>query len=113
MRDRLVAVYGSLKKGFGNHRLLEKADFVGTDRISGWVMYHLGGFPGIIAGEGDISIELYKVNRTEFRHLDMLEGYPSFYNRKQVTTNEGEAWIYYLNDENMYSDHPIVENGVW
>ena len=114
-KDTLVAVYGSLKKGFGNHGLLTNAEFLGEDAIKGWRMLHLGGFPGIIDGNDEeaIHIELYKVDEGEFERLDMLEGFPSFYNRKKVPTSQGDAWIYYLSEPERYSNSDVVESGVW
>lgn len=92
----LVAVYGSLKAGFGNHRVLGDSELVGPQRLSGWDMYSMGSFPAIVPGEGDISVEIYKVGSDSIAgNLDMLEGYPSFYNRIEVETGFGLAWIYY------------------
>lgn len=115
-KKHLVAVYGSLKRGFGNHQLLTDAEFLGEDTIGGWRMLHLGGFPGIIDGNSEeiILIEAYKVSDDEFTRLDSLEGYPSFYNRKQVSTSFGDAWIYFLNDQEYYAkQNTVVKSGVW
>lgn len=111
----LVAVYGSLRKGLHNHRLLEQADLVGTARISGFKMYSMGGFPFIThedATEQDtIQIEVYAVTPREMRSLDQLEGYPSFYNRELVDTPYGKAWIYFIdNERDGYS--PVID-GDW
>ena len=102
-----------MKKGHGNHRLLTEAEFIGEDRITGWTMKHLGGFPGIIPGEGNISIEVYKVNEIELARLDRLEGYPRFYDRQQVNTMHGEAWIYHLANPDRYETNEIIRDGVW
>jgi gamma-glutamylcyclotransferase (GGCT)/AIG2-like uncharacterized protein YtfP len=113
-KQHTVAVYGSLKKGFGNHRLLTNAEYLGVDKIDGWDMYGLGGFPGIVAGEGSIHIEVYKVDDEEMARLDMLEGYPSFYDRKQVSTQHGDAWVYFLaTPENYIDTCAVVPTGRW
>lgn len=92
----LVAVYGSLKEGFGNHRVLGDSELVGSQWLSGWDMYSMGSFPAIVPGEGYISVEIYQVGSDSIAgNLDMLEGYPSFYNRVEVETELGLAWIYY------------------
>lgn len=110
----LVAVYGSLRQGLHNHRLLENSEFIGTDRIPNWEMYSYGGFPFIAPSSTSdtILIEVYDVTEDEFASLDMLEGYPSFYNRKQVSTEYGDAWIYFIDYEDT-NDFTPVPNGDW
>lgn len=92
----LVAVYGSLRRGMGNHRLLTSSEQLTTERIKGFDMFSLGGYPFIKPGDGEITIEVYAVDSHTFRRLDSLEGYPSFYNRMLVQTSVGKAWIYYI-----------------
>jgi gamma-glutamylcyclotransferase (GGCT)/AIG2-like uncharacterized protein YtfP len=82
MKKHIVFVYGTLRAGCGNHRLLQQpgATRLAADaevRISGYKMLHLGGFPGIIPGEptDEIVGELYAVNDEVLRSLDYLEGY--------------------------------------
>lgn len=111
----LVAVYGSLRKGLSNHRLLEQADFLGYTQTTGFKMYSLGGFPFITheqANEQDIiTIEVYAVTQEEMRRLDGLEGYPSFYNRELIDTPYGKAWIYFIDGER--DGYPSVTDGDW
>lgn len=108
----LVFVYGSLKKNYPNHYLLETSDKV-SDFVTppDYTMYSLGGFPAIVKG-GDTPItgEVYSVDDKTFARLDVLEGYPHFYNREKINTDHGEAWIYFLEDH--YGDK-VVENGIW
>lgn len=113
-KKHLVAVYGSLRRGMGNHRLLERAQYEGTCFVSGFEMYSLGGFP-FIRPDNDkdkkVFAELYKVSDNEFARLDMLEGYPHFYNRKQIQTPDGAAWIYFI--DQVGDPSMIVEDGDW
>ena len=115
-QDFLVAVYGSLRKGMGNHPLLERGDatFLSAERITGWDMYSMGGFPFISPAteQSEIKIEVYKVNHTTMLRLDQLEGYPSFYDRKLVHTTKGLAWIYFIQGNNL-SKYPPVASGDW
>ena len=108
----LVAVYGSLRKGLGNHYLLEDATYLGTTTTQGFTMYSLGGFPYIkpSSNSSDIIIEVYKVTPEEFTRLDRLEGYPRFYDRKEIKTEFGTAWIYFIDE---HRDVPKVPNGDW
>lgn len=110
-----VAVYGSLRQGFGNHQLLQDSEFLGTMITQNeWTMYSLGGFPGIVP-KGEISIltEVYEVNDEIFQRLDRLEGYPEFYNRQEIETPYGQAWIYYLEDRPSWGSPIIVQSGDW
>lgn len=75
-------------------------------------MYSMGSFPFITTSDvGTIEVELYNITTEEFQHLDHLEGYPSFYNRKRVSTNQGTAWIYFIEDEEP--SYPPVLSGDW
>ena len=97
MSKARVAVYGSLLSGLGNHGLLEEATLLGEGKTEPvFSMYDLGYYPGITEnGKTPIKIEVYEVDDTTFGRLDMLEGYPSFYNRKLIPTQHGVSWIYF------------------
>lgn len=43
--------------------------------------------------------EVWEIDDEMFRRTDRLEGYPHFYDRKEVDTPYGQAWIYFLNRE--------------
>jgi gamma-glutamylaminecyclotransferase len=112
----LYAVYGSLKKGFGNHILLKDTEcvFEGFVEIP-YTMISLGGFPGLLRSgqKNKIYIEVYKVEDDETeRNLDRLEGYPSFYDKEAVETPVGEAMIYFLHRD-RYGEEDVVEDGNW
>ena len=112
--SKLVAVYGSLREGFGNHSLLGDSELKSTERLrGGFTMLHLGGFPGVVLeGDSDITVEVYEVDDDVFARLDQLEGYPSFYNRKQVKTTEGMAWMYYLECKDEWTN-TYIPSGDW
>jgi len=111
----LVAVFGSLKKGFGNHRVIGDSEFLGTTKTEPkFTMFSFGGFPGLLLeGNTSIEVEVYDVtNREIMNGLDRLEGYPSFYDRTQIETEFGDAWIYFNKSRNL-EHHSIIESGVW
>jgi gamma-glutamylcyclotransferase (GGCT)/AIG2-like uncharacterized protein YtfP len=99
-----VAVYGTLKKGFNNHRLLAHSKFIGDGLTS--VAYPMiqSGIPFLIdeAGKGKrVSVQVYRVTAAELKALDRLEGHPNWYVRKQKSvqlTGGGTvtAWIYVI-----------------
>jgi gamma-glutamylcyclotransferase (GGCT)/AIG2-like uncharacterized protein YtfP len=106
----LVAVYGSLKAGFGNHRLLSESElaFKGMTTPE-FRMLDLGSYPGIVEGEFQVDVEVYEVDEETFSRLDRLEGYPSFYDRKKVEVTDyddldkkQEAWIYFLKSNDIH-----------
>ncbi len=112
----IVAVYGSLKRGFYNHRLLERSRFMATGTVAGFTMYSLGAFPMIVEGTGSVAVELYEVDRQTLAALDRLEGFPSFYQRQIVTAQTDccpvEAWIYHGKPEQVKGQRRI-QDGVW
>lgn len=109
-----VFVYGTLLSGESNHRLLEGSTKVGNYALAkGFLMKNLGPFPACVE-ESDNPIpvigEVWKVSPETFARLDRLEGYPDFYNRKQIDTFSGPAWIYFCNEE---KDRPTILSGSW
>lgn len=107
----LLAVYGSLKRGKGNHKyFLGEAEYIRTAEVNGFHMYSLGGFPGIKKGLGTIKVELY--DNYNLKSIDGLESEGSMYRREVVHTTDGEpCFIYvYLHDVRPESK---VEGGVW
>lgn len=114
-----VAVYGSLKRGFGNHRLIEGQTFInnGFTMNDGYTMYSLGAFPGVVEdGDSDIQVELYEVDDAGLERLDRLEGHPTFYCRKQVNIVGRDdsvhyAWMYIYQGET--GGLPLVATGDW
>jgi len=95
----LIAVYGSLRKGMGNHRLLETSKLLSTETIQdNFRMVDMGSYPGLIKSEevNDIVVEIYEVTPDTYKRIEWLESYPSFYDRRNVHTTEGEVSIYYL-----------------
>lgn len=105
----LFFVYGTLKKGYGNHRVLGNSTFIG-EAIS-VIKYELynGGFPLAYRSVKGLKVkgELYCVlNEKVVQDLDRLEGNGHFYTRalrdfehlpsKKLTT----AWIYEIPNQN-------------
>jgi gamma-glutamylcyclotransferase (GGCT)/AIG2-like uncharacterized protein YtfP len=98
-----VFVYGSLKRGFRNHHLLETSRFIGpgTTRRD-FDLLDLGYFPAAIRpGTFAIQGELFAVDRCTLNTLDLLESNGTFYRREQhlvIVPETGlvSAWIYLL-----------------
>jgi len=111
-----VFVYGTLKAGYGNNYLLRDATFVSAGYTHPkYDLYDLGPFPAVKrGGNAVVHGELYEVTQKEMDSLDLLEGYPNFYNRELtgVVDTEGKrhvAWIYYMDN----CRGTLVESGNW
>ena len=112
----MIFVYGTLKNGWGNHRIIEDQKFIGWAESLQlkWQMYSLGGFPGILSGDKRITGELYEVDDEAFARCDRLEGHPTFYKREQHKFIDLEgfihtAWVYIYQGKCM----PGTEIDVW
>jgi len=110
-----VFVYGSLKKGFTNNRLLENDKFICETRTAGskFEMVSLTGFPGVKYGLGSIHGELYEVSENTMLILDRLESNGHFYNREIIDLDNGDqAWMYVLLDNDYCSKLYINEEQI-
>ncbi len=120
MKDKkiLVAVYGSLRQGLHNHRLLESSNYLGdfnTEPI--YSLHSLGSFPGLKEnGNTSVVMEVYEVTEAVARNVDNLEGYTpggnnTFYDKISIETPWGTASVYtYVNELKSSS---LVESGDW
>ena len=118
MKEILISVYGTLRKGNGNHTLIKNAEYKGTFTSEPtYGLYSLGGFPGLKEnGNTAVVMEVYSVNEEEARKVDNLEGYtenetPYFYDKKIIPTPWGDAGVYiYVKQPNESS---LIKNGDW
>lgn len=117
----LVAVYGSLRRGMGNHRLIEKYPLICTTCTEGLFRMHdvaNGAFPAIVPDEraGDhIKVEVYEVDDAGLASIDALEGHPVFYTRQQedmLQPFEEHVWLYVQRPEQVKGT-PVVPGGDW
>jgi len=111
-----IAVYGTLRRGCGNYDyFLRDQIYRGIETLMlPFKMVSLGGFPGLVASEevNPIVVEIYDIDEEAARGVDGLENYPRFYNRREVRTSFGDAWIYYLEGE-QYNDLNVIVSGNW
>jgi gamma-glutamylcyclotransferase (GGCT)/AIG2-like uncharacterized protein YtfP len=119
-----IAVYGSLRKGLQNHDLhaRAKSSFVGNGETKeNFNLYEVNNcyFPSVSLEHAHagvpVQVEVYETIGDNMKaHYDMLEGYPSFYNRTEILIrmeNDDlvKAWIYHIDEEQV----TLVENGDW
>jgi len=112
-----VFVYGTLKKGGGNHHFLKDSDFVRHEILKDHAIYqpNLFGFPLLIQSKGDkVYGEVYRITSTTLAKLDMLENEGHLYNRindielgfQYYLFNENDAW-----EVNKSKDK--IDSGYW
>ena len=110
----LLFVYGSLKKGFDNNKLLEKS----TKRLGkastlgkfGMFEDSFGNYPYLIKKPiNQIVGELYEIQRKELLDkIDEFEGAPDYYQRKKikVKTHHGVNFAYaYIREDAQIPEH--------
>lgn len=108
-----ICVYGSLRKGMGNHRIIENSQLVSTETVNlPFEMIDMGSYPGLIRSKelNEIVIEVYQVDMPTYERVSRLEGYPSFYNRELIETSVGAGDIYFLDNDKgrEYPRYPRV-----
>ncbi|MDP2216113.1 MAG: gamma-glutamylcyclotransferase family protein [Methanolobus sp.] len=111
-----IFVYGSLKKGFSKHDLIEGSQFICKTRTrENFAMVDLHHFPGVIKGQSVSPIygEVYDIGDSLLDILDEYEG--DWYCREQVKLEAGfTAWMYFLRDiPDSGKKYGIVIEGLW
>jgi len=87
-RTVLVAVYGTLKKGYNNHHVLGKEyNYLGYGNTQGKYDMKDAGFPAIVKNEEGkpVQVEVYEIPEDRLKQLDRLEGVPYMYTREKET----------------------------
>lgn len=103
LEDNLVAVYGTLKKGYSNYNhYLTSSKFVGKGETKEKYPLVISGLPYLIEEKGkghNVEVDVFKVSSGVMGQLDRLEGHPNWYRRKQIDINvKGKVlkcWIYF------------------
>jgi len=134
--DRIfVFVYGTLKEGYGNSRIIEDLK---CSTMLGWVkgsLFDLGPYPAYkMFGDNTIYGEIHELSNPKeaLKRLDRLEGYSearpekhNLYNRRKIMVNimddpensQVECYIYEFSGriEEIKNDNKIKElvNGIW
>ncbi len=101
MSRHLVFVYGTLKRGQRNAGFLRQAEYLGRHKTEPqYWMYQFEEYPAVCEnGRQAIHGEIYRVSDEQMQMLDDLEWYPHFYQRIEIVTRHGEAWMYIVRAE--------------
>ena len=120
-----VFVYGTLRQGFGNHRLLEHPDvkFICKDSIRARMYTSHWGYPYIVFSQSNrdrVVGEVYEVHYGLVKSsLDRLEGYSprnknNLYNRKKaLTSNKHTVYVYECGPYMRSSHCDWITHGDW
>jgi gamma-glutamylcyclotransferase (GGCT)/AIG2-like uncharacterized protein YtfP len=115
----ILAVYGTLKKGFPNHHFIGNSQYLGEHITPpNYTMYSLGGFPAVcLYGYTPIHTEVYKVTSLyNIENIFMLEGYTpkgkrNMYELCEIDTPYGKANMFYMKDCNK--SYKQIKSGIW
>lgn len=107
-----IAVYGTLRKGFGNHRVLGDSKLIDSGLTKEKYKLTASGIPFVTQNEkiSNVRVEVYEVSDAQLPIVDGLEGYNpknhegSWYKRTpiSVTLDNGddvEASIYFGDED--------------
>lgn len=114
-----IFVYGTLKKGHPNHRLIEAATFLGRHQLEETShLIDLGYYPGVVRARpagGESAVvrgEVYRVTSEMLDAVDVLEGHPNYYQRFKISTPWKSAWCYFL-PVGYAAKYGAILNGLW
>jgi len=117
MKTKLIAVYGTLKQGFGNNRLLQDGgfEFVGN-AVSVDAVFDMGGggYPVVkyTPEEPDdfaVEVELWSyTDPVQIGPVDRLEGYPGWYDKQEFdfVTDDGTRYVADMYVMSHLNHHP-------
>ena len=125
--NKRVVVYGTLKEGYGNNRLLKSSRKMASTQTSGEFVLGNVGYPYAFPPDAvpeqykkllfPVMGEMYEVDTVEsFVNLDTLEGFPSHYNRHIISFENGlDAWMYVQPDwyNARYCEACTLEDETW
>jgi gamma-glutamylcyclotransferase (GGCT)/AIG2-like uncharacterized protein YtfP len=104
LEDNLVAVYGTLKKGYSNYnRFLTSSKHIGKGKTDDKYPLIISGLPYLLEMKGighNVEVDVFKVSDAKVKELDALEGHPHWYRRKQIPIKMKDGgvlmcWIYF------------------
>jgi gamma-glutamylcyclotransferase (GGCT)/AIG2-like uncharacterized protein YtfP len=108
-----IFVYGTLLQGESNHGLLAEAEFLGIDRLTNAQLFDLGDYPMIVAGEGLVLGEAYRISPAILQKLDILEEHPDYYQRGLVTLQSSRIAFTYWGRPDLVVGCPMIASGGW
>lgn len=113
----LVYVYGTLKSGYWNNRLLHSAKFVRDADVPGYKLYDVGFPVALPSKEEVITGEIWDIGdpaadqtaKHTLQSLDWLENEGSMYHRTVVRTTDGAEVNMYVGGEAFWQPRTLKE----
>jgi len=103
LQDNLVAVYGTLKKGYSNNSMLSNSRYIGKGKTLNKYPLEVSGLPYLhdVKGSGhNVDVHIYKVSDQVLSNLDSLEGHPHHYKRSEIMikrkNGQVKCWVYFI-----------------
>lgn len=114
LTGKLIAVYGTLRKGYGNHSYLNSATYIGSGHTFDKYRMTGSGIPFLLQGKNakgssNVRVEVYSVNEWQLKSIDRLEGHPQWYKREKIGIRLDNdivigAETYIINDVSRHDD---------
>ena len=105
LERNIVAVYGTLKKGFSNYYAhLSKSRHIGKGTTKDKYPLVVSGLPYLINNKGvghNVEVDVFSVDNKTLERLDILEGHPKWYKREKVMISMQQGhhqipcWVYF------------------
>ncbi len=126
--NKLIGVYGTLRKGATNHSVLGDSEYLKTVRVKGFAMYGADTYPAVIRGTEDdsIVIEIYRITNPKIlQALDFLEGFDrnnptsakNLYTIQKIKPDSEtefiEIYTFDHHPENVHQIGPQLKSGDW
>jgi len=105
LQDNLVATYGTLKRGEGNHHYVKTAKYIGRGVTAEKYPLVIKGLPYVYKEPGvghQVEVDVFKVSDSRLQRMDVLESHPRWYKREEVNIEVNgktlTCWLYFMTD---------------
>jgi gamma-glutamylaminecyclotransferase len=104
LMDNLVAVYGTLKRGYNNYNnYLRRSVYLGSGNTQDKYPLIIEGLPYMVNQKGlghNVEVDVFKVGDEVLKNLDTLEGHPRWYRREEIPVKLAsgkvlKCWTYF------------------
>ena len=117
LQDNVVAVYGTLKKGYSNYAgHLKSAKYIGKGTTKTKYPLLIESLPFLVNKPGlghRVEVDVFKVDDLTFQKLDRLEGHPQWYRREEIPVEvKGRTvicWVYF-NPKELTADTKMYQS---
>lgn len=109
--EYIIAVYGTLKKGYYNHLLIrESGTYLGTYTVKG-AMQMIGlSYPMLFEkGDKEYECEVYRIPAEVFQLVESMEHGAGYYTKILKTQEYGDIHIYFGEEGRFSEDKPIID----